>query len=149
MDTKWSGDTEAGPEQGGPALRGLGLPLRGVGQPLRGLGGDGHTDRHTYGRTDGRTDGHTDSPCSSGLCLLWFPPESLPKKEHVLVETLVRLSVIPTPYVIKRARTLREVSRAVSHPYSGCNKKEHVPVETLVRLLVIPTPDVIKKNTYR
>ena len=22
--------------------------------------------------------GHTDSPCSTGLCLLWFPPEPLP-----------------------------------------------------------------------
>merc|ERR1711872_225626 len=35
---------------------------------------DGWTD----GWMDVRTDGRTDSPCSTGLCLLRFPPEPLP-----------------------------------------------------------------------
>ena len=30
------------------------------------------------GGTDGRTYGRTDSPYSTGLRLLWFPPEPLP-----------------------------------------------------------------------
>ena len=48
------GLSEAGPELGGPALRGLGPPLRGLGPPLRGLGQPlrglrgGWTDRWTY-----------------------------------------------------------------------------------------------------
>ena len=57
---------EAGPELGGPALRSLGPPLRGLGQ----------------GGMDEWMDGRTDSPCSTGLRLLQFPPELLPKKEE-------------------------------------------------------------------
>ena len=57
--------SEAGPELGGPALRSLGPPLRGLGQ----------------GGMDEWMDGRTDSPCSTGLRLLRFPPEPLPKKE--------------------------------------------------------------------
>ena len=57
------GHSEAGPELGGLALRGLDLPLRGPG---------------VGGRMDGQMYGRTDSPCSTGLCLLRFSPEPLP-----------------------------------------------------------------------
>ena len=63
------------PAQGQP-LRGLGQSLRGLGQPLRGLRGGGMD-----GRRDGWTYGRTDSPYSTGLCLLRFPPEPLPKNQ--------------------------------------------------------------------
>merc|ERR1711989_11155 len=68
---------------------GLGPPLRGLGQPLRGLRGG------MDGRTDVCTDGRTDSPCSTGLRLLRFPPEPLPKpvaqRQEMVIGTLALL----------------------------------------------------------
>ena len=50
-----------------------------------GGGTDGRTDVHMYGRTD--------SPYSTGLRLLRFPPEPLPKKEKARSNTLEFTSI--------------------------------------------------------